>query len=734
MHVETARADGADQAVQVIDLKKTFNVIYRAKWRIMAFTLLCGVLATFVLLNMAPVYRATSTLLLEATQARAIKIEEVYGFNSSQQEYYLTQFEVLKSRSIAEQVFITLDVANHAEYQPKAGLKQQLMALVPFLPQSDADEDPEYTAFLVRKGQLDAFVKNIDIVPVRRTQLVKLSFSSEDPKLAQAVANALGDAYINSQLDARLGITQKANSWLGGRVAELRERLEQSELKLELFRAENNLVDVEGVTSLDQQELERLNEQLSVARARKAETEGFLTLVQRFGRDDIRRLESLPEITSHISVQNVKREVLLAERKVSEFGKVYGPKHPKMIAAQAELTSVQQSLTQQILRLIDGVEKEAQAAAERLAALEVRFEQARSRFSGMGAVESDYRRIKREVETNRLLFDNFMARQKETEVTGDFDAPIARFTDLAELPTEAEKPKKKLILLLVLIAAGGLATVMALVFDALNDTVKHLTDVEKMLNQRALGFLPKGGKKTGETDRARAFFDRSQRQHIEAVSNIRTGLSLLSIDKPLKVIEITSSYPGEGKTSTSLNLAFAFGALERVLLIDADMRKPTLGTKLGLPGYQPGLANVLSGTETVADCIVKDEQSGVDILTAGAVPLNPLELLAGGAFERLLEQLKADYDKIIVDTPPVQMVSDGLLLAPMSDAVLLIVKADHTRSPAVKNSIAKINQAHGNLYGVILNQMDTEKAASYYGSYGQYGQYGQYGYYGTEQS
>ncbi|GAB2931388.1 GumC family protein [Rheinheimera gaetbuli] len=728
MQLETMRADGAGSAVQVIDLKKTFNVIYRAKWRIMAFTLLCGALATLVLLNMAPVYRATSTLLLEATQARAIKIEEVYGFNSSQQEYYLTQFEVLKSRSIAEQVFNRLDVANHPEYQPKPGVKQQLLALLPFLPQQGAEHDAEYAAFLQRKQQLDAFVSNIAIAPVRRTQLVRLSFSSEDPQLARAVANALGDEYINSQLDARLGITQKASSWLGGRVAELRERLEQSELKLEQFRAEHNLVDVEGVTSLDQRELERLNEQLSVARARKAETEGFLALVQRFRRDDIRGLESLPEITSHVSIQNVKREVLITERKVSELAKVFGPKHPKMISAQAELQTVQKSLAQQILRLIDGVEKEAQAAAERLTALEQRFAQARSRFSGLGSVEADYRRLDREVQTNRLLFNNFMDRQKETEVTGDFDAPIARFTDLAGLPTEPEKPNKKLILLLVLVAAGGFATVMALVFDALNDTVKHLADVENMLQQRALGFLPRGAKKAGETQRARAFFDRTQRQHKEAVANIRTGLSLLAIDKPLKVIEVTSSYPGEGKTSASLNLAFAFGALERVLLIDADMRKPTLGAKLGLPGYQTGLANVLSGTEKLSDCIVRDEQSGVDVLTAGAVPLNPLELLAGGAFNKLLNELKADYDKIIVDTPPVQLVSDGLLLAPMCDAVILVVKADHTRSPAVKNSIAKINQAHGNLYGVVLNQMDTEKAASYYG------QYGQYGYYGTEQA
>lgn len=711
-------------AEQIIDLRRTFSVIWRAKWRIFAFTLLSGVLATFVLLNMAPVYRTTATLLIEAQQARAIKIDEVYGFNSAQQEYYLTQFEVLKSRTIAEQVFDELQVDKHPEYQPTPSKFAELLALIPSLP-SNAETDPEAAAFLIRKAQLDRFSSNIEIEPVRRTQLVRISFNSEDPQLARVVANAIGDAYINSQLDARFGITQKANTWLGGRIAELRERLDQSELRLEQFKQANNLVDVSGITALDQRELESLNEQLSQARARKAETEGFLALVRRSGRNDMARLESLPEITSHLSIQNVKREVLSAERKVAETSKVFGPKHPRMIAAQAELTAVQKSLHQQILRLIDGVEKEAEAAAERLAALEQRFAQVRSRFSGLGSLESDFRRLEREVETNRLLYDNFMSRQKETEVTGDFASPIARFTDLAQLPTIPVKPKKKLILALVLVAAIGLGVVISLIVDALNDTVKTPSEVESQLKQRMLGYLPKVKGKLTPQQLARLFFNKDQRLYREAVSNVRTSLSLLSLNHDVKVMLVTSSFPGEGKTSTSINIGFGFAALERVLIIDADMRKPTLCEKLGLPSYQPGLANVLAGIANVDECIIRDEESGVDLLVAGAVPLNPLELLASEAMSKLLEQLKGHYDRIIIDSAPVQAVSDALQLAPLTDAVIVVVKADHTRTPAVNNTLARINQAHGNIFGVVLNQMDVTKAASYYGNYGYYGVYGE---------
>lgn len=719
--MQLERRAGDFSPEQIIDLRKLFMVIWLAKWRIGAFTLLCSILAVFVLTNMAPVYKSTATLLIEAQQAKAIKIDEVYGFNSAQQEYYLTQFEVLKSRTISENVFDSLALAEHPEYQPKPGLMAKVKTMLPFLPAQDIDADDPLLAAKRRKAQLDKFVANVSINPIRKTQLVQISFSSQDPQLAQAVANALGEAYMDSQLDARFGITQKANSWLGGRVAELRDRLDESEKRLELFKRANNLVDVEGVTALDQRELENLNEQLSVARARKAETEGFLSLVQRYGRNDIKRLESLPEITSHISVQNVKREVLLVERKVSELSKVYGPKHPKMISAKAELAAVQESLSQQIMRLIDGVEKEAQASAERVTALELRFNEAKSRFSGLGSLESDYRRLEREVETNRLLFDNFMARQKETEVTGDFDAPLARFTDRAVLPTEPAKPNKKLLLLLVIVGAVGVGVVATLLLDALNDTVKTPEDIESALKRRALGFMPLIKQKLTDPQRARLFFDKSQRFFREAVSNIRTSVSLLGLGHDAKVLLVTSSVSGEGKTSVSINMGFAFSALETTLIIDADMRKSTLGAKLGLPAYQHGLADVLSGVKALDECLVKDEESGCFILTAGSEPINPLELLASDAMAALLTELKTRFDRIIIDSPPVQAVSDALQIAPLTDAVIVVVKADDTRTASINNTLAKLVQSHGNIYGVVLNHLDVNKRSAYYDKYGYYG-------------
>jgi succinoglycan biosynthesis transport protein ExoP len=717
-------SQGTTQAKEeVIDLRKYFAVINRAKWRILLLAVLVAALTVFVVLNMKPLFSSKATLLIEAQQAKAVKIEEVYGINSMQQEYYLTQFEILKSRSIAETVIDRLKLAEHPDFIGEPSLMNKIKDSLPFLPAENVGLSSDDQAARAKEKLIEKFVGRLSIDPVRKTQLVNITFESHDAKLAAAVANAVGDAYIESQLEAKMGITQKANTWLGGRLGELRLRLDQSEQALQEFRIREGLIDVAGVRSLGSQELERLGTEITVARAKKAQVDGFIRVISQYGSDKIDRIESLPEITAHPGVQNVKREQVTAERKVSELSKIYGPKHPKLLAAKSELASVQDNLREQIRKLITGIESEAQTATQNLNSLEAEMARAKVQYQDLSGKETEYQRLQREVETNRQLFETFMARQKETEVAGDFNSAIARFTDRAMPATDPFKPKRKLIVVLAFIAALGFGVIVAFVMESLNDTIKTNQDIEQLLQQRALGMLPTVPGKLTEVERNRLFFEPEQRQFGEAVRSIRTSISLLAIDKPLQVIEVTSSIPEEGKSTVSSNLAYAYGQLEKVLLIDADMRKPTVAKRFGLPAFQPGLANYLAETETLADCIVTDEKSGVDVLAAGSIPLNPLELLSNPRFETLLAELKTRYSKIIIDTPPVHAVSDALVLSRFADAVVLVVKADHTRSGLVKLSIAKLVTAHAKVFGVVLNDLDMKKAEKYYGSYGYYQYY-----------
>ncbi|WP_434926533.1 GumC family protein [Shewanella sp. HL-SH2] len=712
---------------QVIDLRKLIKPVMQSKWRILSFSILITALTTFVVFSLQPIFSSTATLLIESEQAKAIKIEQVYGMNSGQQEYYLTQFEIIKSRSIAERVFNQLDLINHPSFEAKPSalsqVKSQVISWLDFLPIDISEAEVDDVA--KKQKLVNAFMADISVSPVRKTQLVNISYNSPDAKLAASVANAIGDAYIVSQLEAKSGMTQKANVWLGGRLEDLRVKLDASELKLEQFKSQNGLVDVEGVTALDAKELERLSDEITVARSTKAQAESFLSVVRQYGKSDIGRLESLPEVTSHMSVQNVKKDVILVERKVSELSQVYGPKHPKMIGANAELATVQQNLRTQIGRLVQGIEDEAQSATQKLKALEAQFSQSKGSFQNLSSVDTDYRRLVREVATNRQLFESFLSRQKETEVTGDFDSPVARFTDYAVIALEPIKPKKKLIVILAFVASFGLGIVLVLVFDAINDTIKSTDDVEKLLAQRALGYIPKAGKKETFEQTNFAFFDPEKRLHAESVRSIRTSLSLLAIGEPLSVIEVTSSFPNEGKTTVSMNIAFAYSAMEKVLVIDADMRKPNMGMRFGLPTFQHGLANYLTGTDALSHCIVENVKPNVDLMPAGAIPLNPLELLSSPRFAELLAELKGQYSKIIIDTPPVHAVSDALVMSSHCDAVVAVVKANNTRTEAIKLTLAKLTQARGKVFGVVLNQFNTDEARQYYGQYGYYQAYGQ---------
>jgi succinoglycan biosynthesis transport protein ExoP len=713
------------QMDQLIDVKKLLLPLLRFKWRIFAFALLVTALTVFVVFSMTPIYKASSTLLIESEQAKAIKIDEVYGINSGQQEYYLTQFEIIKSRSIAERVFNDLDLINHPAFNQPPSWFTELKLQLNFIPEEIATAaDSQISQDIAKHKLIDSFAQNINVSPVRKTQLVNISYESSDSQLAAQIANVVGDTYILSQLEAKLGMTQKVNTWLGGRLEDLRIKLDESEKRLEQFKLINGLIDVEGVTALDAKELERLSDEITVARSRKAQADSFIAVVKRYGATDISRLESLPEVTSHLSIQNVKREVVLVERKVSELQQVYGPKHPKMIAAQAELNTVQQNLRKQISRLVQGIEDEAQTAAQTLQALEAQFSNAKGAFQNLSTTDTDYQRLLREVDTNRQLFDTFLARQKETAVTGDFDSPVARFTDRAVVPLLPEKPKKKVIIILVLIASLGFAMVLVLVLDALNDTIKTSDDVEKLLSQRALGYVPKAKSGTSYEEINFAFYDAGLPLHAEAVRTIRTSMSLMAMGSELSTIEVTSSNPNEGKTTTSMNIAFAYSTMEKVLIIDADLRKSSLGMRFGLPTYQPGLANALSGTDSAQNCIVKEVKPNVDVMPAGAVPLNPQELLASGQFAELLVELKTQYGKIIIDTPPVHAVSDALIITSLCDATVLVVKAGHTRSEAIKMTLAKLNQARSKVFGVVLNQFNTKDAQRYQSDYGYYQAYG----------
>ncbi|ALS33325.1 hypothetical protein PTRA_a2212 [Pseudoalteromonas translucida KMM 520] len=719
----------------VIDLGIHFNVIKQAKWRILSFAIIITLLAIMITLTLTPKYKASATLLIEAEQAKAVSFEEIYGLDSNQKEYYLTQFEVIKSDSIAREVITKLDLQSHIDFTPKPSIFNELNILIfkelnilikdllPFLNKKEvATLSYEDQVEQQMQDLLSIFNKALIVTPIHKTQLVRVSFESSDSKLAALVANTVGEVYIDNQMRAKMGITQQATSWLNTRLSQLRIQLDESEVRLQAYREAQQLVDIEGIAGLVTKELEQISQQLVNARNEQNNLKSINRVIKEYGNNNIALLESMPEITSHKVIQDVKREVVLVERKVSDLGEVYGNKHPKMISAKAELATVKANLNKQIKSLVTGIEKELNRTTRTVNTLEVDLKKIRDDYQYITRKETQYNQLKREVETNRNIFNTFLSRSKETAVTSDFTSAAARFTDRAYTPKYPSKPNKKLIVIITFIASFAFAVVMSFIFDALNDTVKTKNDVESKLAQRMLGLLPKVKISRKNPFPIYAYLEDKYRRFAESVRTFRTSLLLTQLDRNHQIIAVTSSVPGEGKTTTSANLALSLAQMGSVLLIDADLRKPSLAKRFDIPVFHPGLSNLITGTEQFSECVHLDERSGVAIMPSGQIPSNPLELLSSARFDELLKVLKTKYDHIIIDTPPTQAVSDALVIAQSVDSVVYVVRADETRVKPIKAGLERLFEVKAHVAGVILNQVDMSKAKDEH-SYGYYDYY-----------
>jgi Mrp family chromosome partitioning ATPase len=433
-------------------------------------------------------------------------------------------------------------------------------------------------------------------------------------------------------------------------------------------------------------------------------------------------------------VQKFQADRALAQAKVDELAGRYGPKHPSLLSAQSELRTATTSLQLQVQQVVAGIERQYQLATASEASLRQSFNSNKAQIQDIARKEFQLREFQREVDSSRALYETFVTRLKETTATADMDSTKVRIVDPAIVPVDASKPRKTLIVAIVGLIAAVIGVALALLFDSLSNTFKTDESIESMLNIPLLSVVPLVTKKT-RRQLARLFADNDNPRFSETIRNLRTWLMLQSSEMPSQVVLVTSTVAGEGKSTIATNLASSLTSLERVLLIDADMRQPTLSLNFDFPPDSPGLANVIAGTARLEDCIVsvgnldmlpagKVLPPALDMLAAPRLPspaaaLNPAlqpppqDLLSSPRMARMLEVLRSRYRHIIIDSPPAEMISDALLLAKHSDAVIYVVKADSTPVSQVQRGIAMLQQSQVPVFGSVLNQVDLRKARKY---------------------
>ena len=719
-----------------IDLLKLWQTIWRRKWSIITLTLIVMMVTVLIVLSLTPIYRAAATMLFEQKQSQVVSIEQLYGVEGSGNDYLQTQFELLKSRSLAERVVRELNLTVHPEFDPRqrpeplinfsfsdliSGLN--IDKLIPGTMPSELEQTEEDLEDLIFDSVTRAFMKRITIQQLGKSQLVEVQVDMADKVLAARAANALASGYIESQLEARLEMSSSATAWMNSRMGELRTKLQEAEAVLQAYREKENLVDIGGVSTISAAELASTSNRMVDARRNRAEAESMYRQVQSMRNAGWERLASISAVLGDPLIQQFKANEAKAKSKVDELSKRYGTRHPAMEAARTELAAAQASLRGQVEQVVAGIERNYQLAVANENSLRSSVNANKAQIQDISRKEFKLRELQREVDSNRALYDTFVTRLKEASATSDLDTATARIVDRATIPTAPVKPKKALIVVLATFLAGLVGVGLVLLLEALNNTFKSTEEIENTLNLPVLGLLPLVSK-ADRSQVANLFNTDSNKSFSESIRTIRTGVVLSAMEEPHKILVVTSSVPGEGKSTVAANLAYALGQMENVLLIDADMRRPTLAKNFGFPVGTPGLANLIAGTAKLEECIKNVD--GVDMLSAGSVPPNPLELLSSPRFAEVIQYLREKYDRVIIDSPPTQAVSDALVLGTLANALIYVIRSESTAKPLVVKGIGQLLQSNAPVTGIVLNQVDIKKAMKNGYNYGGY--YDYYGY------
>lgn len=710
---------------EFIDLGQILRAILRYKWGIAGLALTVTIATGFYVYSLQPVYRAAGSLQLEAQDRDLMSVEEYYRAGQFGYDYFQTQFEILKSRSLAENVVRKLQLHKHPHFLPDPEEEQDSgwfdfdFSLQTLLPAAHKEVPEQLSEAELEEREIKAVTNivagSLQVAPVDFSHLAYLSVEMSDPQLAAQIVNELMAEFIASDLEQRLSGTVQATGWLDERLSHLREQLRMSELALQEFRDAEGLVSVDGETTLGGSELQLLSQRLEDARRARIEAQNIMEDVQGMTNASIEELMTVPAVLQHQLIRDLTKTQSAAERKVAELGKRYGEKHPQMIAARSDVSAADRDLAREVRKVVSGIEREYEVALRNEEQLQATWEASKSELQEFNRIEFRLQELQREVDTSRQLYDIFLARVKSLSETGGFERPHARIVDRAAVPERPVKPNKRLSLMLALFLSTLFGCAVAYLLELLDNTIKTPEDVADKLSVPLLGALPRMD--TGKGAKPANLWQQPQGVFAEAVRTIRTSLVLGSLDTPAQVVLVTSTLPEEGKSSTVLNLGAAFAQMEKTLVIGADLRRPSLALKCELTANHKGLSHYVSGAASLEDCIEPVANMGMDVMPAGLIPPNPLEMLGSKRFADALNALRRNYDRIIVDSAPTQPVSDALVLASLADAVIYVVKADSTSTHDVQKGLAALQANNALLTGVVLNQYDLKGAGKDYYNY-----------------
>ena len=708
-----------------IHLRDYLRVVAKHRGLIISFVIVVTAIVALVTFSATPQYLASSKVLME--KANNNTLTDGYAANFRDPEFFETQFQLIKSRQVARRVVDILGLENSSltgtsdtgNSSPVQMVKTWLIEAKNSLLGSDPVEDESSAGLRSEADRLaDEIRDNIRVSPVRDSRIVAISYPSANPEFAALIVNTVVKAYTETSLEMKMAATRQTLEWMTKKTESERLKLEKSEKELQTYMRTNNLVTLENRIAVLPQKLSQISSELVTAQNKRQKLEGLYRKVKSVaGSPDA--AESVLGISNGATLQILRDQILKAEQYIRELSAKYGAKHPTMIKAKGDLEILQNKKQQEISRLTGSVKDEFELAVAEENNLRQQLEQTKAEAHNLNEKFIQYEAFQREMDTNRQLYDTLMMKMKEQNITGEIQPVNLWVVEQAEVPVIPFKPNKKKNLVLAFIVSlfGGIG--LAFFVEYLDQSIKYPEETEQALGFPVLGMVPLLKGKEGNIDTVMKDLPRSAAA--ENYRSLRTSVMLSSSNQPPRKILVTSPEAGAGKSTTAINLAVAMAQSgKKVLLIDADMRKPRLH-KIFKIKPEKGLSSYLAGISR-NDVMFQSPIENLFFMPAGPVPPNPSELLVSDSLNQLLSQVDAKVDFIVCDSPPLQSVVDARILSQVFDGTILVVKGKQTTFEQARKSLRQLNDVNAQILGVLINGIELKKNDYYYANY--YGTYG----------
>ena len=706
-----------------IELRHYYRVFIKRKWLIAAvlFSVLSAVaLQTF---TMVPIYRSSAKVRIDPESSNILPYQEVMASSESYlmtESYLRTQHRILESRALARRVIKRLDLLNRASFNEdpgegiffQTGQALKSFAMLIFSPsREDSKEEQEH---------VDRFLSNLSISPITRSRLVEVSYDSHDQGFAAEVVNTIVEEFIEQNFENRYQSLVRATKFLQKQLESLKVKVESSEEDLTRYARAHNILNIDERESVVSQKLADLNQEMTKVQAGLIAKTAFYETVKDASVSDF------PQMLKTDLGESLENRLFELERELVSLSTRFGPEWPDVIELKNQIFEVRAQLSRENERTLQNAQVEYSVALDHYSRLAQALEEQKQLANRLNEDSIQYNILRREVETNKELYEGLLQRLKEAGVSAGLKSSNIQMLDRGEVPWETFRPRKLLNLLLGLVVGLLSGVGLAFLVEYSDNTLKTPDQVEKLLGVPSLGVIPSvrpgevkqlGNKAQGVSGAVPALLPEGSGAGSrvgEAYRSLRTALMLSSSGQHPKTILVTSALSKEGKTTTAANIGVVFAQTGgRTLLIDLDMRKPYLSRYFGIKS-KGGVSSFLSGNSDLASQISATAFPNLCLLPAGPIPPNPAELIGSSRMNESLKFLSNHFDHIIIDSPPILSVTDALVVSPLVNGVVMVIHGGKTPREAVMKSGGHLEHVGAKILGAIINNVDMQSSEYYY--------------------